>query len=213
MMNRWVNELRIIKHYMVIPLISIVVIMPLVVFGEIGRKAVTDISEKEYILQRYMDLFYPLFMLLFFVLCFYSFIEGEGRELLYLKGRLKIIEAGIPLVVLMGLMICTAFIQYRTMVENLPVFLVKNVVVLLTFWGLCYFLAYFFSHMTAVTVIVLILYLLFLAKPAGILSGLYDLVGSKYTIAATLYAMRGWLLADGLLFFVGIFCNKRYQEF
>ncbi len=201
----------IFRIYKSIPFIILllVVILPIMVNRNIHA---SDTIYEELVLQRYYSFFYPGCIIYMFIIIFYPYIEGEGREVCYVYQRMYFLEALIPFLFLCVILCGSIFLYGNTILENSVLFLIKNVIILFCFCSLCYFLLFAFNSITMMTIVSVIFFLITVINPLAILNVLpYDM--KIQTIAELLYFMKEYI-------FIGVFClisalilNRRYDKY
>lgn len=190
-----------------IPILLVFVVLPVYVymcFLHSGRR-----GEIENIMQQGISLFYPVGVILSATSVHSDFVDGRGREILYLHQRSKVFENLTTLlfyVLCMGLQQCFfwRYLKFSVM------FFFKNVLMLACFVGVCYFGFFFFHNMTQALVFAFIFFLITLTQPMGLFD-LFHYNSSRFdSLPALLLNEKEYLITGGLGWLCGIFANKYY---
>jgi len=169
-------------------------VMPL-----LARKAlqISGINNAELILQRYYSFFYPGCLIILAAIVFYPYIEGEGRELLYVHQRMYLLEAFIPFIILTVLMMISVYFYWEEVLNHPFQFCIKNMIILFCFTSLCYFFLFFLAAVL---------------NPLKILNVLqYEEI--KQTNWELLYSMKEYILISFICLIIAIILNKIYSKY
>lgn len=201
----------IFRIYKSIPfiLLLLLVVLPIMVNRNVHA---SKTAYGELVMQRYHSFFYPACIIYMFIIIFYPYIEGEGREILYVYQRMYFVEALIPFLLLCIILCGSVFFCGRDILDNPFQFYIKNVIILFCFCNLCYFLLFAFNSITVMTIVSVIFFLITVLNPFKILNVLpYDI--KIQTIAELLYFMREYIFIGLLCLLSALILNKRYDKY
>lgn len=168
-----------------------------------------DTARVELVLQHYYTFFYPAALILLVIITFYPFIEGEGRELLYVHRRLYMYEAFIVFALVSCLMVFSVLVFWHSVLNNAFQFILKNVIVLWFFTGICYFLLYMFKKVAIMIMGAVLILLVVNFNPFGFLDVLqYDV--TTQTNFELIWFMKEYLLMGAVCHVLAIVMNKAY---
>lgn len=184
-------------------------VMPL-----LARKAlqISGINNAELILQRYYSFFYPGCLIILAAIVFYPYIEGEGRELLYVHQRMYLLEAFIPFIILTVLMMISVYFYWKEVLNHPFQFCIKNMIILFCFTSLCYFFVYAFHSITVMIIICFLFFLAAVLNPLRILNVL-QCEEIKQTNWELLYSMKEYILISFICLIIAIILNKIYSKY
>lgn len=171
-----------------------------------------DITNAELVLQRYHSFFYPICIMYLFVIVFYPYVEGEGRELLYVHQRMHFFEALMLFLSLCMILFFSVFF-YWNKVLNCPVqFYIKNIIILWCFLSLCYFLLYAFNNITVMIIGSVLFFLVTILNPLNVLNVLpYEI--KTQTNIQIIYSMKEYIIISIVCLLFGLILNKRYHNY
>lgn len=209
----WINRFKNCFFRIHKVLLSIwVVLWCVITFFAKRELYICDVSDLELVLQQYYTFFYPAGLILLMVVTFYPFLEGEGRELLYAYQRNYAFEALIVLGLMSLLLLFSVLIFWDSVLNNPFQFVLKNIILLLFFTGVCYFLLYAFKRMTIMIIGAVLILLVVNMNPFGLLNVLQYDVKSQTNLELICF-MKEHLLIGSACFISAMFINKRYCQY
>ncbi|MCM1500653.1 MAG: hypothetical protein NC124_19500, partial [Clostridium sp.] len=159
----------IFRIYKSIPFIVLLllVILPMMVHRSIHA---ANTPEEELVLQQYYSFFYPACIIYMFIIIFYPYIEGEGKEIFYVYQRMYLGEAFIPFLLLCTILCASVVFYGLDILDNPLLFLIKNIIILFCFSGLCYFLLFALNSITMMTIVSVLFFLITVLNPLELLN-------------------------------------------
>ncbi len=213
-MYKFISRIQIVisnfKKIIWFPIILINAIVPFFVYLQSAKA-----QDLEYVVQYNISVFYPLCIMVLFIIMYRSFLDESGRELLYLYNHIKLLEGGSIFTLISLLMVISNIIFYKNMIEDIPLFCLKNLIIIFSFCGLCYFFIYLFSSLVIGIIPVIIFYLLTIIGTGNIedIKWINYSSNSATTLQEVLYSTILHLIIGNVCMVGGIILNKLYKKY
>jgi hypothetical protein len=193
-----------------VPVVAVLVVMNFCVYRKI---LTTEFENRAYNLQLAYSLVYPICVMILLAVIFQPYVESAGREIFFVKNRMKIFELLIPTVILVAYMVITTNLIFANLIEEPVRFIFVNTIMIVSYCMLGYGLIFACSNIVVMLIVISLLTIGSLGQDIGVLGLLIYPQYNIHSLGQILYFTRAYIILGVVSFAVGIYCNLRYIRY
>lgn len=163
-------------------------------------------------LQEYYQFFYGAGCIFLFICLLYPYVQGEGRELLYVYYGVPWVELSFLFILLSVELYISVFFWWGSVLSKPFQFYLKNEIIIFFFIAVCYCFLYLFNSIMVMTILAVAVLVITMVNPFHVLETMqYNM--EINTNLELIYFMKEYIVIGIILMLGGICFNKRYCKY